>query len=458
MPLKRLASNAAANVTNGAATAFFQLGMTAVMARTGSPRDLAVWSLAATLASLAPLLGCNLSTAVARRLAAASQHDPGAAQPRDVMAAAAGLARRFTALGFLLAVLLGIAVPLLYPHIAGGQPWASGGTVAVFFAGSCWLVWAQPAQGWLLDAHRNWPIASAGIVARGAALAAATLLLAGGAPTWALVAVASLALWSAIPLLRRQVRSPAGLASDPEAQASEHRRLLHVAVGFAAWAASSAAIQGATVPLVVWLSPAAATPFFLAFTLVTVIIGAVMAAANALVSPVAVMLARGDLASAARLARRASVLAWLLANLCLGAVFAALPALLSAWTGSSAAEAAVVRPFFALMALQHGIRSAGIVPSIVLAAGARPRTLLIAILPEAGFALLLALPLGLALGPTGLLIGLAAAAAAGTLSAGVFTSRAVLTARGQRTLTPTLALLTGATVLAWTAAAGFWWA
>jgi len=461
----RLASNAFANVTNGAATAAFQLGMTAVMARAGSARELAVWSLAASLGGLAPLLGCNLGMGVARRRAAASHASAGVSSPAAVaavMAAARGLARRMTLLGCGAALLLGAAVPLLFPKIAADQPWASAAMVATYFAGACWLVAAQPVVGWLLDAHRNWSVAGASALARAAALTGAVALLLAGAPAWLVAAGAGGLMWMALPLMARHVQVTASTAAvDAAAQRTEHQLLLRVSLGFAAWAASSALIQGATVPLVAWLAPAVVTPFFLAFTLVTVVIGAVIAASNALVAPVARLLAAGDQTAADRLARRASGAAWLMANLTLLAVFLALPQVLALWTGTrgaaAGADAAAVRPYFALLALQHGMRSAGIVPSIVLAAGATPLTLLKAVLPESLTALLLALPLGYAFGPTGLLAGLAAAAAAGTLAACVFTESGPLKNAGGRrhALSASVAALALGAALLWLTAAGW---
>ena len=278
-------------------------------------------------------------------------------------------------------------------------------------------------------------------------------------------------LWIAVPLMARQTGPQAGQHVHAGTLHKEHKLLLRVSLGFAAWGASSAVIQGASVPLVAWLMPAGATPFFLAFTLVTVIIGAMMAAANALVSPVAAMLARAERAAAARLARRASAVVWLMANLALAAVYLALPQVLALWTGargpSADIEAAAVRPYFALLALQHGIRSAGIVPSIVLAAGAVPRTLLRAVLPESSVAVLLALPLGFMMGPTGFLTALAAAAAAGTLAASAFAASGPLKsgqdaskhddADRRVALMPTAAGLTLASVILWTAAAWSGW-
>ncbi|MDE2367970.1 MAG: hypothetical protein KGN16_03280 [Burkholderiales bacterium] len=456
--MRRLASNAAANVTNGAAAAVFQLGLTAIMARTGDPHDLVVWSLAASLASLAPLLGCNLCMAVARRLAVARGDGPDAGPVRAVMFAAQVLTHRLVGTAFGLALFLGVAVPLAYPHLCDHRPWTTGITVAGFFFGSSWIVRSQPLQGWLLAAHRNWPIAAAGLYARAAAIAAAWALLANRLPGWAIAVAAGTTLWIAVPSMARHVRPELESLPMPSGPSVEQRHLTKIAVGFAAWAASSTIIQGSTVPWVAWLEPSAATPFFLAFTLVTVIVGAVTAAANALVSPIAILLVQKDLTAARALARRSGLLSWLSANLALGIAYATLPMILRMWTGTHGAQAAETKPFFALLALQHGIRSSGIVPSIVLAAGAAPRTMLRAIVPEACLALLLAVPLGAAMGPHGFLLGLAVAATAGVLTAATMTSREVLAERSLHwgSTTATILILTLLTAFGWLAAVGLW--
>jgi hypothetical protein len=79
------------------------------------------------------------------------------------------------------------------------------------------------------------------------------------------------------------------------------------------------------------------------------------------------------------------------------------------------------------------------------------------VLPESLTALLLALPLGYAFGPTGLLAGLAAAAAAGTLAACVFTESGPLKNAGGRrhALSASVAALALGAALLWLTAAGW---
>ncbi|MBU6257350.1 MAG: hypothetical protein KGJ30_00800 [Burkholderiales bacterium] len=452
--LRRLASNAAANVANGAASAGFQLCMTGLMARTGQARDLAVWSLAASLASLAPLLGCNLSTAVARRLAGVGGIER---RPDAVMAAASSLSRRLALIGGGVGLSMAVAVPFVYPRIVEPHPIAAAATVLFFFVGSSWVVSAQAAQGWLLDRHRNWPYAGAGLAGRTLALVLALVALLAGLPAWAMVFAASAALWLAMPMLRRAVPMPTRHV-EPAALAAEGRALFGIALGFAIWAAVSAAIQGATVPLVAWLAPHQAAPFFLAFTLVTVVVGAVMAAANALVAPIAGLLARGDRGGANRVAIRACVITWSGFNFTMVMLYLLLAPLLHAWTGAAHVDATQVRPYLAWLALQHGIRSTAIVPSIVLATGAEPATMLRSALPEALVAVLVGLPLGLHYGPIGLLAGLVAAAATGSIAVGWISSHHVLD-RPSRSAVASLPRLVAAlatvTALGWAGAA--WW-
>jgi hypothetical protein len=410
---KRIASNAVANVITGASAAIFQLGMTAIMARSGGGKVLPLWSLAASLAGFAPLLSCNVSVAVARRLAAAS--DGGTivgGRSAAVMLAARRLSLHLTLVGFAAALVLGFSVPFLYPELISSARWTSSWTVGCFFAGSCWVVYSQPQQGWLMTVHRNWPIANSSMVARGAAVLVSLLALIWS--SWLAVTLCSVSLWLGAWYLRETV--PA-LGSLPEATVVEEetRQINRIARGFAVWGATSAAVQATTVPFVALLAPALATPLFLAFTLVNILIGAAMAVANALVAPLAQLIGNGQRRSARRAAIRATLL------LCVGligscvVVYLFLGPITRVWVGQhhKTVDIAVLRTCFAILALQHCLRGANIVTSIVLSLGAHTNTLVYAPLVEAACVVIIAVPLAILAGPLSYLAGLAAAGTMG---------------------------------------------
>jgi hypothetical protein len=424
--LKRIASNAVANVSNGASAAVFQIGMTAMIARTGTSKDLALWSLAASIAGFAPLLSCNLSTAVARRLADPAVH---ANHANVVMTAARALARRLTTAGFLLALLVAALVPLLYSQLAGPSAWHAAVMCCAFFVGSCWIVAAQPDQGWLVSAHRNWPIAHAALLARASSLLVAGLpLLVWHWPVWIALVPGSLAMWLGTWAMRQREtsRCPDNLV------VLEQVRLRTYLRGFAVWGLTSAAIQAATVPVVALLAPGQATPFYLAFVLVSLVLGVAMAAANALVAPMAQLLQNTSKVPALSATIKATLLLCVGVNGGLLLLFAALNPLLSVWVASTAAEASQVRYCLALLSLQQGLRSAAIAASVVLAMGSSGKTLTRAPLVEAAGVLLFAVPMAAAWGPTGLMAGLALAGALGALGVAWFASREVLAAQGAR--------------------------
>jgi hypothetical protein len=419
--IRRLASNALANVTNGATNALFQLGMTAVLARGGSSGDLPTWSLAASVAGFAPLLSCNLSTAVARRMVATAAEAADRRVP--ILATARRIASALALLCLALALVIGVALPLLYPSVAAGRPLGLGVVGACLFLGSCWVVASQPEQGWHLWTQHNWTITAAGLAARGFALVATAVLLWGaGWPMWAAVAAASVAMWAGVLVVRRGVPT----STSAMARADEHAKLAATLRGFAVWNLTSAAIQAATVPFVTWLLPAMAAPFYMAFTLVTLVIGTAAAAANALVSPLGRLLHVGQKRDASHVSVRASLVLTAGIQGAFVTIYLAMPLLLPAWVGRGTVSTAAVSQALCLLALQHGLRSTALVPSIMLAMALPPQRLVRAPLMEALLVAVAALPLAALFGWSGFMLGLALAGALGAASVGWQAVRDVL--------------------------------
>lgn len=446
--LKRIASNATANMANGAIGAGFQLGMTAIVARTGQANELAIWSLAASVAGFAPLLACNLASAVARRLAGAADED----RYNCVMQAGRSLSAAQLWIAVALAAVVALGLPYAYAELTAFSRWASSATVATYLLGSCWIVASQPEVGALMASHRNWPIAIATFVARSLALLTMAGTLALHQPIWLAVVMASLALWSGTLALRRQVAARAARVPTSTSQfRAERADMANVVGGFAVWSLTSAVIQALTVPIVAYFAPDQATAFFLAFTLVNIIVGATAAATNALMAPLAQLLGNGASSRAAKVATRATGAVWLLTTTLLLCAYAFLDAIVGAWVGPAAVGLPPLHLYFALLALQHGIRSAGGVSSILLAMGSRPSSIVRAPLPELAVAIGLALPLAATLGARWFVFGLSVAGAIGVWWVARVASKEVLGASNAGALT----LLTRVGVLVALSAAGW---
>ena len=411
----RLASNAAANVANGIAMATFQLGMAAVVARLGSVNDFSRWSVTASLAGFAPLLSFNLSLALTRVMSAPTA----SVDALSVIKASRWIARRLTWMAAGCAALAGAFAQFAYPELARGSA-AFWVMVSMFFFGSSWVIAAQTDHGWLTTHHRNWPITAGAACCRALALAAMVIVMAGmQAPTWVAVGVAAAALWSGVFITRVLAQAPRHrrIANPPIDPTWRHdvRSLVTVMHGFAVWNLTSAAIQAAAVPLVSLMSTQATTPFFIAFTLVTTVMGGLAAAFAALMAPMADLIRRNAPRRLRRLAALAQWSIWGITQTLLLAVGLALPWITELWLGAKPSSMSDVISFYGLLAMQHGCRCVGASASIVLALAAPSRVLRLAPLFEAGAMLFIALPLGAWGGPVAFASGLVAAAAIGVL-------------------------------------------
>lgn len=430
--LKRIASNAAANIVNGMTIAGFQLGMTAIIARGGNIRDLPIWSLAMSIAGFAPLFGCNISSAVTRRLAIFGKAVPDTEiHNSTIMRAARSVAKWLSLLGLVIAVILALTIPFLYARVVAPLYWQAGVVVGAIFAGMCWMAFIQPEQGWLMTAHRNWPIAQSGMIVRGLALlVAAAALFVLKFPVWLAVLASSASLWGGVWYLRREVPRFAPVSAD--ALRPETRHIFAIARSFAVWNITSAAVQISTVPIIGLIDSPALTSVFLSYTLISIILGVATAASSALVAPLAHLLGDGNLVAVERVAVRVTILLWGGLLTTFAVVYFALPIIVPIWIGSHhhTVVLPVLQRAFLLVGLQQGLRSTNMVTSIVFSMGARPDAMLYSPLTEAAGFVLIAVPLAIAYGSTPYLLGLAAAASAGGLAVLILTKKEVLSSSG----------------------------
>jgi len=219
---------------------------------------------------------------------------------------------------------------------------------------------------------------------------------------------------------------PAAAPAPVEATRDEATSLTSVVKGFAVWSLTSAATQAAIVPIVAAVAPEKATPFYLAFTLASLVSGLAVAAANALAAPVAQLLCRPDPEGAAKACLKATYLLTASVNGCFVVLLIALGPLVSLWVGQEAAAVAEVRHSLALLALQQGLRSAAIASSILLAMGSPGPLMMKAALIESVGMIVLALPMAWVWGPVGLMSGLSLAAVLGALGVAHFAANQLL--------------------------------
>lgn len=413
--VRQIGSNAVANVVNGVAVGAFQVAMTALVAHFGGAKAIPVWSLAASGAGFASLLSCNVATVVARRLADDSKQN---VFPHEatVIDAARQLSTRLTLMGFLIATLLIIAVPFVYPALVRGAPLTSAVLVGCYFAASCWVVYVQPEQGWMIAARRNWSIASVNVITRAASLMAfviATMIF--GAPLWTAVIFCGLMLWSGAWLMRRY--GPDGHpVPHREEWAAESGRIKSITRSMGVWVLTSAATQATTIPVVAFIAPELTASMYLAFTLVVAFVGLIGAAANALIAPLASLLESSTRQQATRMIIWATAVLWGMYTLGAVAVYMMLGPIISAWVGNRATASFAQHLCFSLLAMQHGLRNTGLASSLVLAVGAKPRTILVSPLAEAGVIAFVAMPLAFLVGPYAFILGLSAAGVVGVLA------------------------------------------
>jgi O-antigen/teichoic acid export membrane protein len=451
--LRRIGSNAIANVVNGLAVAVFQFSMTAIVAKSGDTRQLALWALAASIAGFAPLLSCNIAAVVTRRL---SDPDVPAHQFSQhsamVLREAKHLSRQLTLACLVLAVLLVFLVQYIYPVLLAPDIWSSAMLIGIFFAGSCWVVFAQPEQGWLMSSHRNWAITVTNICVRVSAVTLFYLaLIFVRWPFWVATVLCSLALWCG-PLLMRKIGSIPGLMLLHERNETEARKIFKIARGLGIWGFTSAMTQTATIPLVAFITPTLSSSMFLAYTLVGTIIGVIGAIAGAMIAPIARLLSQSDKRPALKLTETATLILWALFTCGALCIYFVINPLMKLWVGHALSDQHYIL-FFILFAMQHGLRSTALAVSMALAMGAESRVILMSPFIEAACVLFVALPVAFLYGPHAFLLSLCAAGSLGAIATSWFAATKLLSSPNEKSQSLRLLMiiiaLQVATVMLW---------
>lgn len=277
----------------------FQILAAALVVRSVSAQDFAVWALAVSLAGFAPAFTFNLNSAVARRALLESG--------KGFIDYALLIAARFIAYRYLLIAVFCtmagcLALPKLYPEILDGAPvWNSVG-VGTLFIGSCWLIAVQPEQGIWIALQKNIVIALSNIGARVGALAAVAMAIAVTNSVPAALIFGGVTLWLGFWLMRRNIDAHVStpIAIPIERVESVKQSLRSVASGFAIWSVTALLYQASLVPIVGLVDAESLTKVYYVVTLTSLLVGGVNALTGALIAPMGRDFAGGNLASVRR--------------------------------------------------------------------------------------------------------------------------------------------------------------
>ena len=413
---KRFGSNASANILTGVSSIAFQLGVTAMAARSFDAATFSVWAVALSLAALTPLFAINLSSVVTRQLVRAT-----AAESHDVsdlvLTAARYLSRGLAAFAVVSILVAALALQRTSPILASTAPVTFTLAVLILTIGQLWQISLQPRFGWHYAKEQNWPVAALLLLVRIGALAAmwlATRHLAGDLLATALCL--ALGHWAGVAVTRTSFFAlkiqVVQIGPDLKRQIAETAHLLR---WFAVWSIGMAAIQYGLPPLMSVLGTAHYNAFYFAYSLNLALSGIVGAIGSAMLAPVSRMAISGnrhDMVRALTIVPAAIALILLAILVCLQA---AMPLLLAHWSHGLAAPGNVNSYIF-LLGFQTIARSLAVVFGIVLASRATAMRLVGPTLLELAVAIFIAFPLGALFGDRVFILGLAGAGAAAGLA------------------------------------------
>ncbi len=413
----RLGSNTLANVLTGGTSILFQLGLTALAARSFDTQGFAVWTLTLSMASLAPLFAFNLSTVVTRRLVPVLNAQD-TREAATMLKASRRISLALAVLALVTILASGLGLHALSPNLAGTGIITFLLALTLTTLGQSWQITIQPEQAWHYAREQNWPVAGALLRIRVTALLAmglATFFMPGNLIAAAMCFAAG--HWVGVLLASSgsfRPDLPPRLGAQDLHLHRHHTETARLLRWFAVWSLGMAAIQYGLPPLMSILHAQHYNAFYVAYTLNLALSGVVMAIGSAMLAPITRFASTGDNRSMGQ------ALTWVPVLVAVGLLFALLalqsgmPLLVHYWVGSIAGPAEI-NAYLSLLGFQTLARSLSNVYGIVLASHATALRLVMPPLLELAIALIVALPLGYLLGEQAFLLALAGAGAVAAL-------------------------------------------
>jgi hypothetical protein len=416
--LRRFFSNASANIFSGAAGAAYQLTVAGIGSSTWQGIDFALWALALSVATIAPVFTVSLSSVITRRIVEARH---GSARGTEFAIVRAGR-RVGQHLGYFAVVLLFCAGVGIQARINSDPKDLISFSVILFtlLMTNIWLFLWQTRFGQYYADERNWMPALAlgsarlggvlgmvaALAATGPSLSAAALGLCAG--TWVGLGGARLLLpRPGAPDLKD--RSPA--ASEVHEQYRLNARLLSA---FAVGSVSMLAVQYAIPPLMALIAPSLFNAFYLASILNMVAVGILAAATSSMLAPLTRWRSRGERAVLQRFAvlspffcAGSGLIVLCICWFSLGFVYPLI--------SIRAASLEDIRSFLAVLGFQTVIRCAAAGYAMYVASSGTPRQVAAPLVIEIVLTITIAVPLALIYGHQALLYGLVLSGLLGSL-------------------------------------------
>jgi hypothetical protein len=426
--LKRFSLNASANVFSGLVSAIYQLSITSLAFAAWDGAKFAVWGLAMSVSSMAPILSANLSNVVTRRLIE-SRHSSADHEVPVILASARLLGRWLTF--FSLAVLF-CAGSLLQRKVEIEE--LTAGTflllLVILLSTNSWALLHQVRFGQHFADERNWLPAITVAAARGGGLLGLSLALVFrrddllvcaiglGVGTWAALFAVNLALPAPLGTMPVMVRPSIRQVHG------EIRKSLRVLSGFAIGTFSILAVQYSIPPLVAVISPHQFSAFYVASAINMTAVGTLGAAMSALLAPFSRWNAIGDIRGIKYLALYGPMFCVGLSLVVLAFCWFALSHILEI-LGVRPTDIRDIRFFLALLGFHSIVRTAAAGFATYVSSAGTGTKIAAPLIIELVLAFAIAFPLGVAFGTSALVLGLVFSSLVGSL----YSSRTLVSLR-----------------------------
>jgi hypothetical protein len=407
--IKKIASNASANVVSGLVSFLYQIGLVAVASRVWGGIDFSIWALALSIAAIAPLFGSNLSSVVTRRLLHANKHLSQSNVPA-ILFSARLLERQLSVLAIVLLTTIG-AILFFYKVSSWTDLYVPICLLFSLIGTNIWIVLWQVKFGRFYAVENNW---SPAFIMGGARLGGLLFFILGIQISSQSLLISSLFLfggtWIGVLVSNRLTSKITKNYNDVALKSIifikvEYLENLRIYSGFVIWSLGALFIQYCIPPIFSMIEPDRFNAFYLAYTLSMVAIGVLSTGMSALLAPF--LRWHGD--------EKINYLKRIIYYGPAIASFVSLTIFSAEWylIGPSmellsikAAPIEQVKPFISILGFQSLIRLTAMGYSLVLASLGNPKEMSFAIFFEIILTIMVAFPFGWFFGPYLLLWGL----------------------------------------------------
>ena len=405
--VRKIASNAFANIFSGLITACYQVSLVSIATRYLDQDAFSIWAVSISIASILPLFACNLSSVITRKIIYAIG-DRGDIGKQIVIAAGKKLEKQIVFIAMLTLSLVGVIFTFRLPekNLA-----VNTFLPTLLLVANLWFLMNQVRFGEYFADQKNWPPSFFMAVSRlGGIVVIFIFIYFFKADTVNISLALAIGAWGGLLFAKfffKKIDDNQGgtISFNKQELNQEYRQIIEIFSGFALWSLGSLFIQYGTPLVVAYDVPEHLNAFYIANSINMIAIGGVSAVIAPLLAPLSSWHHQGNKNNLRTFFLLSSPISGILS---LGVMTVSWYLLLDVMIAknNAIAEIWIIKNFLALLGFQTIIRMTTVGYSTSVASNGSGRLISLNVLVEILLVISIALPAGYFFGVDFLIYGL----------------------------------------------------